>query len=51
MALSDEMRACFEADPEDRTGETRKGQSLALDMRDVIVARMRQLKALGCSTD
>ena len=27
-AMSDRMRALFEADPEDKTGETRKGRAI-----------------------
>ena len=37
--MSDEARVCFEADPEDKTGETRKGKSLILDMEELIRAR------------
>ena len=39
MKMSDEARVCFEADPEDKTGETRKGKSLILDMEELIRAR------------
>jgi hypothetical protein len=37
--MSDEIRACFEADPEETTGETRKGKDLLYDMEDLIKAK------------
>lgn len=35
-ALSDRMRALFEADPEDKTGETEAGQMLIHEMEDIL---------------
>ena len=40
--MSDQMRACFEADPEDNTGETRKGKRLVLEMEDLVEARIAE---------
>jgi hypothetical protein len=37
--MSDQARSCFEADPEDTTGETRKGKRLILAMEALIEAR------------
>jgi hypothetical protein len=34
--MSDRMRAHFEADPEDKTDETRKGCKLILDMQELL---------------
>ena len=36
MALSHRMRALFEADPEDETGETQAGQKLLLEMEEIL---------------
>src|ERR1700679_2217860 len=36
MEMSDQMRAYFEADPEDKTGETTKGRKLILEMEDLL---------------
>jgi hypothetical protein len=36
MGMSDRMRALFEADPEDRTGETATGCKIILEMEDVL---------------
>lgn len=46
-AMSDQMQAYFEADPEQTTGETRKGKDLVYDMEDLIKARVAELKAAG----
>ena len=35
-ALSDKMRALFEADPEDKTGETQAGREIIHEMEDVL---------------
>lgn len=35
-ALSDKMRALFEADPEDKTGETQAGREIIHDMEDIL---------------
>lgn len=34
--LSDEMRALFEADPENKTGETRAGRKIIREMEDIV---------------
>jgi hypothetical protein len=34
--MSDEMRALFEADPDDKTGETRKGREMIHEMVDIL---------------
>jgi hypothetical protein len=36
MGMSDQMRALFEADPEDKTGETLKGCKIIHDMEDIL---------------
>jgi hypothetical protein len=41
-AMSGQMRAYFEADPEKKTGDTRKGRELILEMTDLIKARCRE---------
>ena len=41
MERAAHMRACFEADPEDETGETRQGIRIALEMEDFIIAKAR----------
>jgi hypothetical protein len=43
--MSDESRACFEADPEEVTGETRKGQALLYEMEDLIRAKRDLVQA------
>jgi len=40
--MSGRMRAHFEADPEDKTGESRKGRALIQDMSDLLIQRLRQ---------
>lgn len=35
-ALSDKMRALFEADPEDKTGETQAGREIIHKMEDIL---------------
>jgi hypothetical protein len=35
-ALSDKMRALFEADPEDRTGDTQAGREVIHEMEDIL---------------
>ena len=45
VALSDRMRAHFEADPESKNGEVIKGRELILDMQDILKAsRKRQAR-------
>ena len=34
--MSDRMRALFEADPENKTGETRKGRDIIYEMEDIV---------------
>jgi hypothetical protein len=36
MRMSDRIRALFEADPEDKTGETRKGRDIIYEMEDMV---------------
>jgi hypothetical protein len=36
MRMSDQMRACFEADPEDKTGETAKGCKIIHGMEELL---------------
>lgn len=35
-AMSDKMRALFEVDPDDKTGETRQGQMLIREMEEIL---------------
>ena len=42
--MSDEIRACFEADPEGTMGETRKGKDLLYEMEDLIRARRDRVR-------
>jgi hypothetical protein len=36
MRMSDRMRGLFEADPENKTGETRKGRDIIYQMEDIV---------------
>lgn len=36
MRMSDQMRALFEADPEDKTGDTLKGCKIIHEMEDIL---------------
>ena len=36
VRMSDRMRALFEADPENKTGETRQGRDIIHDMEDIL---------------
>jgi hypothetical protein len=36
MRMSDRIRALFEADPEDKTGETRKGRDIIYEMESIV---------------
>lgn len=36
MRMSDRMRVLFEADPENKTGETRKGRDIIYEMEDIL---------------
>jgi hypothetical protein len=38
LAMTGQMRAYFDADPEDKTGDTTKGMQLALDMIEILEA-------------
>jgi hypothetical protein len=49
MRMSDQIRALFEADPETKTGETRRGKDLVLAMEEMVEARIRRLQARGCN--
>lgn len=42
--LSDKMRAHFEADPENKTGDTVKGRNLIMEMEDLLTAIARRKK-------
>lgn len=42
VALSDRMRALFEADPEDKTGETTAGKLLIYEMEDILRPKRRK---------
>ena len=42
MRMSDRMRAYFEADPEDKTGETTKGCKIILEMEDILKEARRK---------
>jgi hypothetical protein len=37
QASSDKMRALFEADPKDKTGETHAGRMLILEMEEILI--------------
>ena len=37
-ALSDKMRAMFEADPEDKTGEARAGRQIIREMEPILIS-------------
>jgi len=42
MRMSDQMRALFEADPEDKTGETLKGCKIIHEMEDILIQVRRK---------
>jgi hypothetical protein len=42
MEMSGRMRAYFEADPNDKTGDADKGRRLILEMEDLLKARARK---------
>lgn len=42
VALSDKMRAHFEADPESKTGDTIKGRDCIIEMEDLLKASARR---------
>ena len=41
-ALSDKMRALFEADPEDKTGETQTGREIIHEMEDILTSAAKR---------
>jgi hypothetical protein len=41
-ALSDKTRALFEADPEDKTGDTRAGRMIIREMEDILKSAARR---------
>jgi hypothetical protein len=41
-ALSDKMRALFEADPEDKTGDTQAGRKIIHEMEDILRSTARR---------
>jgi hypothetical protein len=41
-AISDKMRALFEADPNDKTGETRSGHMLIHQMEDILTSAAKR---------
>jgi hypothetical protein len=43
-ALSDKMRALFEADPDDKTGDTKAGRRLVLEMEDILRSAIKRSK-------
>jgi hypothetical protein len=43
-ALSDKMRALFEADPEDKTGEAQAGREVIHEMEDILRNKRRGSK-------
>ncbi len=45
VSLSARMRAHFEADPKDETGETQKGRELIHEMEDLLMGRIAETKA------
>lgn len=45
VAMSDYIRTCFEADPDETTGETRKGKDLVYEMEDLVKARRAEVLA------
>ena len=40
--LSDKMRALFEADPEDKTGDTRAGRKIIREMGDILRSAVKR---------
>ena len=42
--LSDQMRAHFEADPEDKTGEATAGRRIIREMKDILTSTYRKPK-------
>ena len=42
MEMSDRMRAHFEADPEKKTGDTRKGHEILHEMEELLTQKVRK---------
>jgi hypothetical protein len=42
LRMSDRMRAFFEADPEDKTGDTIKGRQILREMEDILKQALRK---------
>ena len=42
QVLSDKMRALFEADPEDKTGDTQAGREIIHEMEDILKSTARR---------
>jgi hypothetical protein len=42
MEMSDRTRAYFEADPEDKTGDARRGRAIIREMQDLVKQKARQ---------
>ncbi len=42
LAMSHRMRALFEADPDDETGETQQGRALIYEMQEALKARRKR---------
>ena len=40
--LSDKMRTLFEADPEDKTGETQAGREIIHEMEDILISTTKR---------
>lgn len=49
VAMSQQMRAHFEADPENKNGECKIGRALIEDMSDIIEASFRRTATRGTS--
>jgi hypothetical protein len=45
MGMSDRMRALFEVDPEDKTGETLQGCKIIHEMADILTALRRKSRS------
>jgi hypothetical protein len=46
---SKQMRAYFAADPEQTTGDTRKGKDMVYELEDLLEARQRELAKFGAA--
>jgi len=52
-ALSDKMRASFESDPDDKTGDARVGRSLIREMEDILesIAKREAMRGAKSAQD